>query len=62
MTPSEANRQRVLALLHADTEAVFAQFSTINKQSPAEQRGEPIKGTVEPSRIENSQSTSLSHF
>jgi hypothetical protein len=62
MTASEANRRRVLTLLHAETEAVFAQFSTIDKKSPAVQQGEPSTLTVEPSPIESFQAASLSHI
>ena len=52
MTPSEANRRRVLTLLHSLTEQVFAQSTTIDKKSPAEQQGRPLKVIVEPSPVE----------
>lgn len=52
MTASEANRQRVLTLLHSLTEQVFAQRTTIEEKSPAVQRGRPQKVIVEPSPVE----------
>ena len=39
MTASEANRQRVLTLLHSLAEPMCAQSTTIYKKSPAEQQG-----------------------
>jgi hypothetical protein len=41
MTASEANRQRVLALLLVEEEQVCAQFGTAIQESAAVQRGKP---------------------
>ena len=41
MTASEANRQRVLRLLRFEREQMWAQFTTVDKESPAVKRGKP---------------------
>ena len=41
MTASEANRQRVLRLLRFEREQMWAQFTTVDKESPAVRRGKP---------------------
>jgi hypothetical protein len=42
MTPSEANRQRVIALLIAEDGQMGAQFNVIYKKDPAVRRGKPM--------------------
>jgi hypothetical protein len=55
MTASEANRQRVLTLLHALTEKMCTQSTTIYKESPADQQGRAWKASAEPSPTESFQ-------
>jgi hypothetical protein len=55
MTASEANRQRVLALLQSLAEPMCTQSTTIYKKSPAEQQGTPWKTIAEASPNENLQ-------
>jgi hypothetical protein len=42
MTASEANRQRVLALVVVEDRLMSTQFNLVDKRSPAIRRGEPI--------------------
>jgi hypothetical protein len=42
MTASEANRNRVVALLLADHWQIATQFNAIDKKSPAARRGKPL--------------------
>ena len=41
MTASEANRQRVLRLLRFERDQMWAQFTSVDKESPAVKRGKP---------------------
>jgi hypothetical protein len=46
MTASEANRQRVFRLLLVEREQMRAQFTTVDKGSPAVKRGKPPMSEV----------------
>jgi hypothetical protein len=54
MTASEANRQRVLRLLVVESEQMWGQFTTADKESPAMKRGKPPMSETRQLWISNS--------